>query len=401
MTIMNEELVQKSIITANQLAAAGKLTDAQSSRFIDYVVDESVLKNNARVVRFRNENLDIDKIGVGTRVAVPKAEAADPGRRRGVTHTKISLTPREIMIPWEIGDTYREHNIEGDSVEDHIIRMMATQGANDLEDGYINGNTLGPAILESDYFEGGSSTGYVRDNYLALWTGWSERAESGNVVDMGATNVGLSVFGRMVRALPTKFRRNKSNLRWFISPDLWQVYLEKLSTRATALGDGVAGGDGHAPFGIPAVPVPLWDFTPQVTEHVTLTGTTAVALKNSNIVVGSEAVLPSTLANTATVPFTEGTGNDYVMDYAAGTIARDAAGVIGDGDTVKVTYQAPPQIILTHMNNFIVGIGRDIRIEKDRDIYKGVNQYAITMKADVQFEELTALVKGKNIGLGV
>lgn len=399
MTIMNEELVQKSIITADGLATAGKLSDAQSSTFIDYVVDESVLKNNARVVRFRNENLDIDKIGVGTRVAVPKSEGVDPARRRGVTHSKISLTPREIMIPWEIGDTYREHNIEGDSVEDHIIRMMASQGGNDLEDGYVNGNLLGPAILESDYFTGGSSTGYVNDNYLALWNGWANRAEGGNVEDMGGTNIGLSVFGRMVRAMPTKFRRNKSNLRWFISPDLWQIYLEKLSTRATALGDGVAGGDGHAPFGIPAVPVPLWDFTPKVTEHVTLTGTDVISLSNSNLVSGSEAVLPETLGNTATVPFVEST--NYTMDYVNGTIARIAVAGIGDGDTVKITYQAPPQIILTHMNNFIVGIGRDVRIEKDRDIYKGVNQYAITMKADVQYEELTAIVKGKNIGMGI
>lgn len=402
MGIMNEELVQKSVVTADALAAAGKLNDAQADRFIDYVVDESVLKNNARVIRFRNENLDIDKIGVGNRVAVPKAEAVDPNRRRGVSHTKITLTPREIMIPWEIGDTYREHNIEGDSVEDHIMRMMAAQGANDLEDGYINGNAAAPpSVLEADYVDGGSSTQYVRDGFLALWNGWSELAEGANLVDAGGANIGLSVFGQMLRQMPTKFRRNKNNLRWFLSPDLWQIYLEKLSTRATALGDATAGGASHAPFGIQAVPVPLWDLTPPVTEHVVLPGTTAVALKNANITSGSEVVLPSTLGSTATTPYVEGAGNDYVMDYAAGTIARDAAGAIADGATVKITYQAPPQIILTHMNNFIVGIGRDIRIEKDRDIYKGVNQYAITMKGAVQFEELTAIVKGKNIGTGV
>lgn len=400
MTIMNEELVQKSIVTADALASAGKLNDAQSDRFIDYVVDESVLKNNARVVRFRNENLDIDKIGVGNRVAVPKAEAADPNRRRGVSHSKISLTPREIMIPWEIGDTYREHNIEGDSVEDHIMRMMAAQGANDFEDGYINGNrTAPPSVLESEYVDGGSSSQYVRDGFLALWNGWSELAEGANIVDADGANIGLSVFGRMLRAMPTKFRRNKAKLRWFLSPDLWQLYLEKLSTRATALGDATAGGASHAPFGIPAVPVPLWDLTPPITEHVTLTGTTPVALKNANIVTGSEVVLPSTLGSTATTPYIEGT--DYDMDYAAGTIARNGGGALSNPQTVKITYQAPPQIILTHENNFIVGIGRDIRIEKDRDIYKGVNQYAITMKGDVQFEELTAIVKAKNIGMGV
>jgi hypothetical protein len=397
---MNEELVEKSIITANELASAGKLNDAQSDRFIDYVIEETVLAGNARTVRFRNENLEIDKIGVGNRVAVPAAEATDPGKRRSVNHSKIVLTPREIMIPWEIGDTYKEHNIEGDSVEDHIMRMMASQGANDVEDGYVNGNKLGPAIIESDYCDGnGSSTDYVKDGFLGLWTGWSEIAESGNKIDCGGQNIGLSVFSKMIRQMPTKFRRNKSSLRWFMSPDLYQIYLEKLTTRGTGLGDAVAGGQTHAPFGIQAVPVPLWDFTPEVTEHIVLNATTPAPLKNANIVVDSEAVLPSSLDLTATTKYAKPA--DYTIDYSAGTVTRDAGGAIGDGDTVKVTYQAPPQMILTHMNNFIVGIGRDIRIERDRDIYKRVNQYAVTMKADVQFEEVTAIVKAKNIGTGV
>ena len=68
---------------------------------------------------------------------------------------------------------------------------------------------------------------------------------------------------------------------------------------------------------------------------------------------------------------------------------------------MKITYRSSPELILTHMNNFIVGIGRDIRIEKDRDIFKGVNQYAITAKVGVQFEELSAIVKVENIGIGV
>jgi hypothetical protein len=184
-----------------------------------------------------------------------------------------------------------------------------------------------------------------------------------------------------------------------MSPDLWQLYLEKLATRATALGDATAGGGGHAPFGVQAVPVPLWDLQPKVVEHITLTGTTAVALKYSPV--SDVVVLPETLAGTPTTPFVEGAGNDYVLDAAQGTIARDAAGVIGNGDTVKVTYNANPQMLLTHMNNFVVGIGRDIRIEKDRDIFKGVNQYAITVKVAVTFEENSAIVKVKNIGTGV
>jgi len=143
--------------------------------------------------------------------------------------------------------------------------------------------------------------------------------------------------------------------------------------------------------------VPLWDFLPMVVEHVQLNGTTAVALKNGPV--QNVVVSKSDLAGAPQTPYVETT--DYVLDAAAGTIARVALGAIGDGDTVKVTYKSNPQLILTHQNNFVVGIGRDVRIEKDRDIFKGVNQYAITAKVAVEFEELDALVKVRNIGQGV
>lgn len=399
MTISNRELVEKAVITTDAIASSGKLNAAQSDRFIDYVIDESVLKNNARIIRFRNEDLDIDKIGVGTRVALPKTEAADPALRRGITTSKVTLTPKEIVVPFEIGDVFKEINIEGESVEDHVIQMMARQLSNDLEDLYINGDTLGEAVIEGDIKDGGSTTQYIKDPYMALFNGWLRLSDGGNVYDAAGQNIGLGIFGGMLRQMPTKFRRNKAALRFYMSPDLWQLYLEKLATRATVLGDATAGGAAHTPFGVNAVALPLLDLLPTVTEHVTLTGTTAVSLRNSPV--QNEVVTLATLGTTPTTPFVEGAGNDYVMDYVNGTIVRDAGGSIASGSVVKVTYEANPQVLLTHMNNFIVGIGRDVRIERDRDIFKGVNQYAITAKAAVEFEEDTAIVKAVNVGQGI
>jgi len=396
--IPNEELIAKAVITTDALAASGKLNDKQSETFLDYVIEESVLKENARVIKFRAENLNIDKIGVGGRVAFPKAEATDPGHRRGVSTSQIQLTPREIIVPFEIGDLFKEVSLESpEKIETHIIQMMARQLSNDMEELYILGDTVGPAILESEYLDNGSATQYVKDSYLALQDGWSRLADGANVVDAQGANIGLSIFGQMLRAMPTKFRRNKRALRWFLSPDLWQLYTEKLSTRATALGDSAAGGGEHGPYGVRPVEVPLWSLQPKVVQHVTLTGTTAVALRFgpiSNVVVSTE-----TLGQTPETPYAETT--DWVADYTAGTIVRAGGTTIGSGDTVKVTYDANPQVLLTHMNNFVVGIGRDIKIEKDRNIYKGVNEYAIHAKVAVQFEELTAIVKGKNIGTSI
>jgi hypothetical protein len=391
--ISNEELVQKAVITADALASSGKLNTAQSNRFIDYVIDETALKDNARIIRFRNEDLDIDKIGVGTRLAVPKSEARDPGIRRGVSTSKITLTPKEIMVPFEIGDTFREINIEGDSIENHIISMMARQAANDIEELYINGNTLGPAVIEGNIIPDGSTTQYIKDSYLALFDGWLKLLDSANIVDAEGANIGLSVLGKTFRAMPTKFRRILKDMRYYMAPDLEQIYYEKLSTRATSLGDSVAGGMGHRPFGIPIVGVPLLDFLPSITEHNVFSSTEVYPLANAPV--QNVIVTPATLDDTPTTPYVEDT--DYTLDEANG-IVTDIGGHLS---TAKITYDANPEILLTHKNNFIVGIGRDVRIEKDRDIFKGVNQYAITLKVAVQIEELTAAVKTRNVGQGV
>jgi hypothetical protein len=248
-------------------------------------------------------------------------------------------------------------------------------------------------------FEGGSTTQYVKDNYLQMLDGYQLKTNSANVVDNAGANIGLSSFGRAIRALPTKFRKNKKKLRFFMSPDLASLYAEKMSSRVGKSGEDAAGGNPLNPFGIPIVEVALWDFQPPVTEHITLTGTDTISLKNAPV--SDVVVVPTTISDTPIDAYTEGSGNDYVLDATNGTITRDAAGTISAGQTVKVTYKANPQMILTHMNNFIFAIGRDITIEKDRDIFKRVNQYAMTAKVDANFEELSAIVKVRNIGLGI
>lgn len=395
MTVTNEELVQKAVITAEDaLSTTGKLNPKQADRFLDYVVDETVLKNNARIHRFRNEVMELNKVGIGRRVTLAKQEGIDPGVRMGVSMDKIQLQPKTVIVPVEVSDEFGEINLEGPSLQDRLMRMFAAQMANDLEEFYLMGNTLGAAQLQSDLIPDGSTTQYIKDSFLGLGDGLQVRANDGHTIDAEGANIGLSIFGALLRALPTKFRRDKKNLRFYMSPDLAQLYLEKLSTRNTKTGDDAVTGGVAYPFGVPIVEVPLWPLNPLTVEHVTLNGTTAVSLESQNI--SNVRVLPANLGKVPTDAYIETT--DYVVDTSLGTIARTGAGAIGDGDTVKVTYDAAPQIICTHRNNFLVAIGRDLRMEKDRDIYKGTNQFVITAKVDVNIEHTDALSKAINVG---
>lgn len=396
----NEELVKKAIVTTADLASGGKLNDVQSDQFIDFVIDVTELRGSVRVVRFRNENLTIDKIGVGQRVSVPKEEAKDPGVRKGVSTSKVTLTPKEIMTPFEISDNFGEHNIEGEDVEDTIVRLMATQMANDAEELMINGDVLGPARVEDDLVEGGSTTDVIKDSFLALFDGWLRLLDSGNLYDAQGANLSTQIFSGMIKKMPVKFRRTRRNLRFLMALDLEQNWREKVSSRATAAGDRALTSTDSVPvFGVPLVPVPLLEPDPRVVEHITFAAhPDTQSLRYTNIDGSSVVLSPANLGASPTTPLLVTT--DYTVDATAGTVSTVAAGALAGGGTFKVTYRSAAQVALADYQNLIMGIGRDIRIESDRDIFKSVNQFAITTKIAVQVEEITATVKGINIGLG-
>lgn len=401
----NEELIsqavdtiKKSMITTTDLASAGKLNPAQVERFIDFVIDVTSLKNNVRVVRFRNESMYIDKIGVGTRVSVLAVEATDPSLRRGVSTSRITLTPVEVMTPFEITDNFKEINVEGDSVETTIVRMMATQTANDLEEQMLNGDALGHARLQSDLVDNGDTTKYVKDTYMGAYDGWLRLADSANIYDAAGANISSTVFSRMLMALPIKFRRNRRDMRFLVSLDHEQLYLEKLASRATGVGDAVLQGDSIArPFGVPLVGVPLLESEPLCVEHKTLAAfPSTVTLRYAPI--GTDVVVTlATLAGVPTTPYIETT--DYVVDRTNGTITNTVGGALNGGATVKITYNSRGQLLFTNFMNLIFAIGRDMTLERGRDMFKRVNQFAITTKIDVEIEETTALVKGINVGI--
>lgn len=396
--IDNQELVRKAVITAtNALASTGKLNDAQADKFIDYVFDESVLTKVARIVKFRNETLDIDKIGVGSRAAMSKTEAVDPGYRRGISTSQVTLTPKEIMVPFEISDVFFEVNLEGKNVEDHIVQMFARQLANDLEELYIHGNGSQAPISTTDEVFGDGGSNYIADSYLGLFDGFLELADGGTTVDVGGDPLSLGVFREMLNSLPSKFRRDKSKLRFICSLELETMWRERLASRGTAAGDDALKGGIVAPFGIPLIPVPLMSHYVPVTEEITFTGSAStVSLSYAPIQAGSLRIADAAIGATPQAIYALTT--DYTVNETEGTVTHAGGGsAIGATDTVRVSYNSFSQMLLTHESNLIIGMGRDIRLEKDRDIYRGVNQYAMTVKAAVEFEEDAAVVKAYNI----
>jgi len=244
--------------------SGGLMKPAQSNRFIDFVIDQSVLMQNSRVVRMRTPQMEIDKTSVGTRLLAKATEATDTAANAAVTFTKVSLSTVKLRLDWALSTESLEDNIEGPSLEDHIAQIMARQTANDMDDLFINGNTSSAnALLKA------------LDGFVKL------ARTSGRVVDEAGNNISRSTYDRILRNLPSKYLQRRNELKFFSGSGVVQDSIYSLgnpnsATLATAgapspgslAGDaaffqgsmranGGPGATGLAPFGIPLVEVPL------------------------------------------------------------------------------------------------------------------------------------------------
>jgi hypothetical protein len=203
---------------------------------------------------------DIDRIGVGQRLLRGAVEAVDTGENQGVFFSKITITTKKLRLDWELSVETLEDNLEGDALEDHIARMMATQTGIDLEDLAVNGDT--------------TST----DGTLKVFDGWRKLALNGtadgaaHVVDQGGAPMNRAAANAALKAMPRNFMQRRNQLKFFSGSNLIQDYLFSnvqdvnsenygLTTANAVRTEGPAGFAATNLFGVPWQEVPVFDET--------------------------------------------------------------------------------------------------------------------------------------------
>jgi Phage capsid family len=251
-----EKAVTTSAMDPGTPPQGGLLNAEQSNRFIDYMWDATALAKEGRVVRMKADTTELDFVNVGAKIVRLATEATDTGVNADPTFSKISLTTKKLRLDWEVSTESLEDNIEGGDLEDHVARLMATQAGNDIEDLAINGNT--------------SLTG---DALYKAFDGFRKQALSkGHVVAGGSAAISRVIFNDALKALPRKYKQNRSQLRFYTGSNVVQNYLYGLSDLSTAPEtiveqvyrgtvngpQGSGGGTYPLAFGIPIVEVPLF-----------------------------------------------------------------------------------------------------------------------------------------------
>lgn len=258
---MSNELLEKVIVSTEigNPGGSGLLKPDQANQFIDYMWDTTVLASQVRTIRMRADTQELDRIGVGQRLIRAAVEAVDTGENQGVYFSKISMTTKKIRLDWELSVESLEDNLEGEALEDHIARMMATQAGIDLEDLAINGDT--------------DST----DKTLKIFDGWRKLALEGttdgaaHIVDNGGEGLTAAAANAALKAMPRKFMQRRNQLKFWAGSNLIQDFLYSRVTDVNnpAYGsitgpvrtEGAAGFNAGTLYGVPLQEVNQFDET--------------------------------------------------------------------------------------------------------------------------------------------
>ena len=256
---MSNELLEKVIRTTEVGSGGGGLLNAdQSNKFIDYMFDATVLGKECRQIRMSASEADIDKIGVGQRIARLATEAVDTGVNAAVQFTKVTISTKKLRLDWELSSESLEDNIEGADLEDTIARLMATQFGNDLEDLAINGDTASS------------------DPLIKSFDGWYKLALAGaHIVDGQGDTLNRLQFNKALKAMPRNYMQRRNQLSFYSGSNAIQDYLYSLTDLSTTpeniaesmirtgpvRTEGGAGFVSSYAFGIPVKEVPLFDET--------------------------------------------------------------------------------------------------------------------------------------------
>lgn len=233
-------------MVVSDLSTGGLLNSKQADRFIDMLIEDTVISREARVERMNSPKQKFEKIGFNSRIMGPATEGQAPGSTSKPATEMVELSTVEGIADVKISYSTLEDNIERGRLADHIVRLMAERAGLDLEELYIQGDTASG------------------DSWLALNDGFFKLATSHNTAKAGTDesdgrNDVVAAADEAYLALPKKYVRSKREWRFYVHEDVEYQLRQALSERATSAGDRFLLDDAPVLLrGIPVTPVPMF-----------------------------------------------------------------------------------------------------------------------------------------------
>lgn len=367
------------------------LNTAQADKFIDYVVDESVILKSSRVVRMNTPSKVVGKVGISDKVLYPaqRGQALDSSKRTSATTDKITLTTQEVIGEVRIYDDELEDNIEGVAFKEHMMKMVAKKVANQLEKvALYSRKVANPTDL------------------LQMFDGFIKEIEANGVV-VDASDTGLFAdryidkekLAKVRKSIDTSYRQVLN--KWYMPDDLAIDYEVKYEASNNTVNKYGAFGIDFTKANIMSIDRAVAvasGFTATLTANVTAGATNIVVSDETGATVGDQITLAlgndkeftSTIASINT-----GTNTITLDDAIPFNLNKD----LTTENTVTETTSDGADVLLTPDYNFVYGIQRDITIEPDRVAKERATDFVITMRIDFKVEnaQMTGILKNVKV----
>lgn len=237
MSLNNQQIVEK--VDTTDIATAGKLNAEQAKQFIDYMVEQTEIFDKIQFKRMRNLNGVAYDIDVSRRMIRRGVEGTAPTNYGSIQTGKNEISLLETILPMDITDQFKIENVQGPNAADKIMRLIATQYSNDLQDLAINGNAdaQNTAPAAANYV----NVTNAELEFLQIYNGWlklvMESSTKHVVEETYSEDIGLKgLLKTLFKGLPNKYKK-ASDLTIFTTWEMIEDYVNELTGRVTAMGD--------------------------------------------------------------------------------------------------------------------------------------------------------------------
>ena len=232
---------------------AGLAAPIDVEGFIDLMqAEDDTTLSDIRIVKNIRTSARLHSIDLGEPVIFSGEDGSCVKESDIIDGSKLAkmrvLRPIELVaylaLPWK----YLWQNIEGGSVEQTLTRMFARRISLDLVFAAFTGDLS---------VTGSTSWDKARRIFDGFFKAFQANGGTPVYIIPGNPSYSAGVFRDMLRMLPAKYKRSVGKLRYYVSQNVYNAYVEEIGQRASAFGDKllVEGAEMVKYNGIKVVPV--------------------------------------------------------------------------------------------------------------------------------------------------
>lgn len=280
-----QQWLSKATLQSTDLSGGtngGLLSPDQVKQFLRVAIEASVLVSDCRQETSNATKFEVPRISFGSRILRAGTEATrlTDGNRVKPSTGLVTLSTNLFKGEVPVSDEVFEDNIEKEGFADTLMAMIAEAVGRDVEELAIKSDTsriAGDNEADFDVFDGIIAS--LQDN-----------TPSAQKIDATGETKYATIFSTALEAMPARYKRNYSALRFYVPILVQEGYQTELESRGTtALGDSAVAEDlrtSLAYHGIKVVGVPLLSGTGTINSVSTDYTTFGWLIDPTNIVFG-------------------------------------------------------------------------------------------------------------------